>query len=584
MYLPLIYFPFPIADTDIVVPEKSPAGDTVTAIGNGKYISGKYTGFYNCEDITSVAIPEGVTSIGNYAFEYCYSLTSITFAENSQLTSIGERAFEDCRALTSIEIPASVTSIGYEAFSGCGLTSIEIPASVTSIREYAFNGCDSLESITVVEGNTVYHSAGNCLIETESKTLIAVCKNSIIPTDGSVTIIGFGVFADCDTLTSIDIPASITYIEDEAFYGCSSLTSIEIPASVTDIGVWAFYQCTSLTSVTFAENSQLTSISDHAFYGCSGLKNIEIPASVTSIGDYVFGNCPIETATIPTNAIKHIKKSLASVKTVVITSGTSIGNYAFSNCSYLTSVEIPASVTSIGNCAFARCESLEKIIFLGTEEEWNAIEKGENWDESTGDYVIIFRPNNEPECSKGLEFTSNGDGTCYVSGIGTCTDLDIVIPETSPDGDTVTSIGYAAFSDCGLTSIEIPASVTSIGYCAFEGCRSLTSIEIPASVTSIGDSAFSGCSSLASIEIPNGVTFIDCYAFMECNALTSIDVPASVTYIEMGAFMDCTSLTSINYNGTKPQWNAISKGRDWNSSTGYYTVYCTDGNIAKANS
>ena len=173
-------------DTDIVVPEKSPAGDTVTAIGNG-YVSGKYTGFYKCSKITSVVIP------------------------------------------------ASVTSIGYYAFAGCSsLTSIDIPASVTSIKLGAFSSCSSLTSITVAEGNTVYHSAGNCIIETESKTLIAGCGNSVIPDDGSVTSIG-----------------------NQAFYGCSSLTSIEIPASVTSIGYEAFSGCSNLQYNTYSNAQYL---------------------------------------------------------------------------------------------------------------------------------------------------------------------------------------------------------------------------------------------------------------------------------------------------------------------------------------
>ncbi|MBR2350963.1 MAG: leucine-rich repeat domain-containing protein, partial [Clostridia bacterium] len=110
---------------------------------------------------------------------------------------------------------------------------------------------------------------------------------------------------------------------------------------------------------------------------------------------------------------------------------------------------------------------------------------------------------------KCLKFTSNGDGTCYVSGIGGCTDTNIAIPSTSPDGDRVTSIGYMAFCNCtGLASIEIPGSVTSIGYAAFRGCTGFTSIVIPDSVTSIGNEAFRDCTGLTSIVIPDSVTSI----------------------------------------------------------------------------
>ena len=137
-----------------------------------------------------------ITGIGSSAFSGCTGLTSITIPDS--VKSIGERAFYYCIGLTSITIPDSVTGIGYDAFYGCtGLTSITIGSSVTSIGSYAFCYCTSLKSITVAEGNTVYHSTGNCLIKTTSKTLIAGCKTSVIPADGSVTSIGDWAFDNC---------------------------------------------------------------------------------------------------------------------------------------------------------------------------------------------------------------------------------------------------------------------------------------------------------------------------------------------------------------------------------------------------
>jgi len=186
--------------------------------------------------------------------------------------------------------------------------------------------------------------------------------------------------------------------------------------------------------------------------------------------------------------------------------------------------------------------------------------------------------------SEGLAFTSNGDGTCYVSGIGTCNDAKIVIPYTSPDGDSITSIGDRAFSSCGsLTSIEIPASVTSIGSVAFFGCCNLTSIEIPSSVTSIGDDAFSYCDSLTSVSFGENsqltsigddafsycdsltsvsfgensqLTSIGDDAFYFCRSLTSIEIPASVTSIGSFAFHNCDSLTSVSF-GENSQLTSI---------------------------
>ena len=227
------------------------------------------------EEIETVIIEDGVTRIGNYAFNYCTSLTSVTIP--ASVTSIGDYAFYDCSGLTSVTIPASVTTIGDAAFFNCsGLTAVTIPSSVTTIGVEAFSYCSNIATMTVEDGNTKYDSRNGCnaIIEQESNTLIAGCKNTIIPDD--VTNIDNNAFEGCSGLTTITIPASVKSIGSYAFENCYSLTTVTIPASVTSIGVNAFYYCESLTSViVHAPNCAL---GDYAFDECDNLEAIYVPS------------------------------------------------------------------------------------------------------------------------------------------------------------------------------------------------------------------------------------------------------------------------------------------------------------------
>ncbi len=240
--------------------------------------------FHGCSDLTSITIPEGVTSIGEEAFRSCSSLTSITISNS--VTSIGKRAFSNCTGLTSITIPNSVTSIGDSAFSycteltsitipnsvtsiaggmlaGCGnLTSITIPSNVTSIGNSAFSSCSSLTSITIPSNVT---SIGNSAFADCEKL-----KTVTFGTDSKLTSIGNDAFSDCWNLKSITIPSNVTSIGDEAFSGCGNLESITIPKGITRIGRFLLYGCGNLTSITIPNT--VTNIGYGAFYGCSGAK------------------------------------------------------------------------------------------------------------------------------------------------------------------------------------------------------------------------------------------------------------------------------------------------------------------------
>ena len=324
--------------------------NSVTSIG--------VSAFRKCSSLTSVVIPNSVTSIGDYAFWGCSSLTSVELPNS--VTSIGDTAFYGCKSLTSVEIPNSVTSIGSSAFSGCSnLTSVEIPNSVTSIGEYAFSGTawyNNQPDGVIYAGKVLYKYKGTMPANT-----------SITIEDGTVSIspFAFYVYEGCSSLTSVVIPNSVTSISDAAFYKCWRLTSVEIPNSVTSIGDAAFYgtawynnqpdgviyagkvlykyKGTMPANTSIRIEDGTVSISPYAFECCSSLTSVEIPNSVTSIGSSAFSGC----------------SSLTSVE--IPNSVTSIGSSAFQRCSSLTSVEIPNSVTSIGEWAFSYCSSLTSV-------------------------------------------------------------------------------------------------------------------------------------------------------------------------------------------------------------------------------
>ena len=282
----------------------------VTSIGDYAFLA--------CFNLTSVYIPSSVISIGNCAFWGC-DLTSLyvdmdnpvydsRWGCNAIIESISNTLIIGCQ---STKIPNSVTSIGNNAFRGCGgLTSIEIPNSVTSIGNGAFYGCD-LTSLVVAVDNPVYDSRGGCnaIIESTSNTLIAGCKTTIIPND--VCTIGCRAFYGCGGMTFIDIPNSVTCIGNSAFKECSNLTSVDIPNSVAKIGKRAFWNCFDLTSVVIPNS--VTNIGDYAFSHCFNLRSFisDVPAEILfPISDNVFDE---EHKTICTLYVPHgAKETYAS--------------------------------------------------------------------------------------------------------------------------------------------------------------------------------------------------------------------------------------------------------------------------------
>ena len=501
-----------------------------------------------------VAVSVNAVENGTLFIRPTYNGTPVRAVEISNLDS----------SVKTVVLPDGLTRIESGAFRNSSIERIYIPDSVTYISRSKYDRYGSLMSITVAPGNKKYHSDGNCLIETQSKTIIWGCKSSIIPADGSVTAIDSYAFSGCSGLTSITIPDSVTSIGYEAFYGCENLSynefdnaqylgnennkyvvlikaksnyiSCNINENCKVICDNAFYNCRGLESITIPDS--VTSIGDRAFYNCSGLTSITIPNSVITIGYSAFYGCRgLESITLPFIGEKlngttnthigyifgeenpYINYVPSSLKTVIISndsSVTSIGDRAFYDCSGLTSITIPDSVTSIGSVAFEGCSGLKY------NEYDNALYLGNN----NNQYVALIK-------AKSSDITS-----CIVN------EKCIIIYDS-----------------------------------AFEGCSGLTSVTIPDSVTSIGVQAFYNCSGLTNITIGNGVTSIGAQAFRGCSGLTNITIGNGVTSIGDSAFLNCYGLKEISFKGTKIEWGAITKDKYWRDSSAIKTIHCTDGDV-----
>ena len=406
--------------------------------------------YMNGELVTELIIPKGITSIGNYTFYNCRSLTAINISES--VTSIGDFAFYGCSSLVNITIPEDVTSIGKHAFRECSsLTNINIPENVTSIGEHAFRECGSLTTITIPEG---------------------------------VKVIPTSAFQNCSNLTSITLPEGVTSIEYQAFRECNSLANINIPKSVTSIGDFAFWGCSSLVNITISED--VTSIGSDAFMGCRNLNAFTIPESMASIGLRAFYNCTGLTTIIcraetpPTigssSTFYNVDKSIP----VYVPAG-SVKDYEtaqywseFTNIQAIPSIDI-ASGTCGDNLTWKLTEDGELVIEgTGAMKDFN--ENDVPWIEYTGDHIKSVT-------------ISDGVTTIGRNAFRHCYKLFSV---SVPEG--ITTIGAYAFNYCNsLSSITIPKSVTAIMNHAFYNCWGLSSITLPEKLSLIAPYAFYNC-------------------------------------------------------------------------------------------
>ena len=601
-------------------------GEGITSIGS--------CAFYKCIYLSSAVIPEGVTTLGDSAFSACRSLKEIYIP--STVEKIGTRTFSWFVGLEKITVSennpvfhsdgnciietatktlltgcntsviptdGSVTAIGDNAFSGCnGLSSIVIPDCITSIGECPFVFCNSNLTVIFPTGSASYihdvkyNRNNNCFIDTTTKKLIAICENSVIPTNGSVTSIGERALSYVPELPSINIPSAVTQIDAGAFSGSSFekvffLSSdviiddgADIPASTViygDAGSTAegYAQAHGNTFAKVLYSGSIYTIEwriyDNRVMLLSGIgstgnynnskrpwaeyedsfSDVVVGEGITKLGDRTFYAYKkvLKSITLP-NTLEYIGASVFSDCTALTeiklpnNSLRSLGNSAFGGCTGIKHFHIPETVWSMHN-SFSGCKGIESITVDWMSTYYRA-EDGILYNLDKSEILFVYSLDGTtltiPKTARNIQS----------SALDLCTELERFECEegstyyTAEDG-----VLYANTSQGKMLAMApkklagklvVPDDVTIVRQNAFNSCTLLTEVQLPAALTKIDGATFRFCSSLAKINIPESVTYIGQRSFEGCSSLPEVlTIPKSVKYIGEYAFNGCTSLKFI---------------------------------------
>lgn len=537
--------------------------------------TGSYV-FYDCDALTSITIPDSIETIGSYAFYSCDSLANLTFSEKGKLKEIASSAFQSCVKISSVDFYEGITKVGNYAFKGCHLiTSVNIPASLTSIGIEAFE-CP----LNFDENNSAFSEDEYGVIFNADKTTLISCLPSLGLTEyiipDTVTKIESGAFQNCDTLLEITIPESLKTINSSSFSGCSSLQKVK----VADIEAWCninFYNGTSnpcyysadlyadtekITKIIVSEN--ITEIKPYTFYGCASIKEVLLHDNITSIGKYAFYKCA--------NLEKVDISQTSRLKT--------IETYAFVDCSSLEEFYITEEIEITENYhnIFSGCSSLARFVVSEMNTHLSSDEYGliYNKDKTTLYYCPVGVASENINLPDSLKYIA---GKAFYANVSAKT---VIIP------DNVINMGTYVFAESNINSVRLSANLDSIPEYAFYCCDSLESVEIPYGIEKIGKYAFRSAVSLKDVSMPNSINSIDTYAFSGCTSLKMVTLSESLKSLTSYVFSNCAALEKV-YFGDNSKITSISSYTFENHSTAltfygasgsYIQTYANNNSIA----